>query len=408
MRGLRRAIVCVALAVAMLACGGAGRRSPILVLVSFDGWRWDYTDRATVPNVRALASRGVRAAGLIPSFPSMTFPNHYTIVTGLYPERHGIVSNNIFDPTFAERFSMDAETSNDARWWGGEPLWLTAMRQGRRAASMFWPGSEAPIQGSHPTYWRPFDDELPNAARVKQVLDWLALPPQERPAFVTLYFSDVDTVGHDHGPESSEVLEAAARLDELLGELLAGVEKLDLSDRTSIVLVSDHGMSQLSDERVIFLDDYIDLSSVDVVDLTPTLGLAPRSGPVDALYESLKGRHPALAIYRRDEVPAHLHYRDNARIPPVIGVVDDGWRITSRERFARDRAAGRSPGGAHGYDPSFKSMHGLFVAAGPRVAEGRIVDAFENVHIYEFLCAILGLVPAPNEGNPAVTRWFLE
>ena len=248
------------LALSVLGCRGPDTGSPILVLISFDGWRWDYIDRANVPNLRALASRGVRAEGLIPSFPSMTFPSHYTIVTGLYPERHGIISNNIVDPGFGERFSMSADTANDPRWWGGEPLWVTAIRQRRRAASMFWPGSEAPISGVHPTYWKPFDDAVPNAARVKQVLEWLALPPDEQPSFVTVYFSDVDTAGHDFGPESTEVLHAASRLDQALGDLVTGIQKLRLLDRTSVIVVSDHGMSQQSDSRIILLDDYLDLS----------------------------------------------------------------------------------------------------------------------------------------------------
>ena len=174
------AVVAVVLAVTVgSAQSGAG---PIVVLISFDGWRWDYIDRAEVPHLRALASRGVRADGLIPSFPSKTFPNHYTLVTGLYPEHHGIVSNVIVDPGFPERFTMTSQTAKTARWWGGEPLWNTAMRQGRRAASMFWPGSEAPIGGLRPTYWRPYDEAMPNAARVAQVLEWLALPADRQPA----------------------------------------------------------------------------------------------------------------------------------------------------------------------------------------------------------------------------------
>ena len=146
------------LAVTLGAIAGSAQTgaAPIVILISFDGWRWDYIDRAEVPHLRALASRGVRAEGLIPSFPSKTFPNHYTLVTGLYPERHGIVSNVIVEPGFPERFTMASKTAKTARWWGGEPLWNTATLQGRRSASMFWPGSEAPINGRRPTYWRPY------------------------------------------------------------------------------------------------------------------------------------------------------------------------------------------------------------------------------------------------------------
>jgi predicted AlkP superfamily pyrophosphatase or phosphodiesterase len=378
---------------------------PIVVLVSFDGWRSDYIDRADVPNLKALAARGSRAAALVPSFPTKTFPNHYTIVTGLYPEHHGIVSNVIVDPGFPQRFTLSAKTATDPRWWGGEAVWATAMRQGRRAASMFWPGSD--VEGRHPTYWTPYDERLPNAQRVKTVIGWLALPEPERPAFVTLYFSDVDSAGHMYGPDSQHVLNAAARVDAALGELVNGAAGLKLLDRIDFVIVSDHGMSQLSDSRVIFLDDYIDLKTVDVIEWAPNLGLAPRSGTAEDIVRTLKGRHPALSVYVREQTPPELHYRSNDRIPPVVGLAADGWTITSRARHAAARAAGRVPGGDHGYDPKYPSMHGLFVAAGPHVRTGVVVPSLQNIHIYGLLCALLGITPAPNDGDPGAARQFL-
>ncbi len=405
---MRVLLAIVAVALAVLTGSAQTGPGPVVVLISFDGWRWDYIDRAEVPHLRALASRGVRSDGLIPSFPSKTFPNHYTLVTGLYPEHHGIVSNVIVDPGFPSRFTMTAQTAKAARWWGGEPLWNTAMLQGRRAASMFWPGSEAPIGGLRPTHWRPYNEGVPNATRIAQVLEWLALPADRQPAFITLYFSDVDTAGHAHGPDSSEVRLAATRLDRLLGDLIEGARRLNLLDRLSVVVVSDHGMSQLSEQRTIYLDDYINLSTVNVTEWSPNLGLSPRSGSVDAIYAALHGKHPALAIYKREETPAHLHYRSNRRIPPILGLADDGWRIARRGMAAVDWIGGRSDGGAHGYDPTLKSMHGLFVAAGPRIREGVRVPAFENVHVYNFLCALLGLTPSPNDGDPSVSSSMLK
>jgi predicted AlkP superfamily pyrophosphatase or phosphodiesterase len=374
-----------------------------LVLVSLDGWRWDYLDRANVPHLRALAARGVRARGLVPAFPSSTFPNHYTLVTGLRPERHGIVANNMREPGFPDRFTMSSATAKTGRWWGGEPVWVTAIKQGRRAAAMFWPGSEAPIQGVRPTHWLPFDDRLPNDARVAQVLDWLALPDGRRPSFITLYFSDVDSAGHDYGPDSAQVLAAAARLDAAFGRLHEGVERLGLIDRVNFVVVSDHGMAALDRSRAIAIDDYIDLSTVDVVEWSPLLAMWPRRGTFEDLYRALAGTHPHLRVYRRSEVPAHLHYRNHARIPDVIGIVDEGWLATSRLRLAGWRLVG-FPGGGHGFDPRAESMHGLFLAAGPQVRVGVSVEAFESVHVYEVLCTILGLVPADNQGDPAIAR----
>ncbi|MEQ1910309.1 MAG: ectonucleotide pyrophosphatase/phosphodiesterase [Vicinamibacterales bacterium] len=401
-------LVVVLAAFMSTACGRAASH-PLVVLVSLDGWRWDYIDRASAPNLRALAARGVRASSLIPSFPPKTFPNHYTLVTGLYPEHHGIVANVMIEPGFPERFTMSAETAKDSRWWGGEPVWVTAIRQGQRSASMFWPGSEALIGGVRPTYWRPFDDAVPNEDRVRQVIDWLALPAHAQPSFVTVYFSEVDTAGHRSGPDSPQVMEAAAHLDQALGDLIAGVGRLELLDRTTFVVVSDHGMSQLSDERRIFLDDYLDLSTVSITEWSPNLGLTPRSRSVDDVYSALKGKHPALDIYRKQETPSHLHYRDNPRIPPIVGLAHDGWTITSHARVEEDREKGRRNDlGAHGFDPTTQPMHGVLVAAGPGLRHGVVVPSLENVHVYEFLCDLLGLKPAPNDGSRVATQAFFQ
>jgi predicted AlkP superfamily pyrophosphatase or phosphodiesterase len=394
--------------VAALAEAAPRGPQPILVLASFDGWRWDYLDRGLTPNLRALADRGVRADRLIPVFPSKTFPNHYTIVTGLYPAHHGIVDNAMADPTFPDRFAMSATTARDARWWGGEPIWATAGRQGVHSATVFWPGSEAPIKGGMPTYWQPFDDTVTSDARVTKALQLLSLPEAERPGFVGIYFSETDHAGHDFGPDSPEVNLAIARLDDAAGKLVSGVRSLGLGDRTTLVFVSDHGMSALSDDRVIFLDDYIDLNTVDVVDWTPSLELNPRTGSAENVYRQLKNRHPALSIYRRADLPHRLHYGDNARIPAIVGLAADGWRVTSHTRADADRTAEKRHGGDHGYDPDLPSMGAMFVAVGPELRVGLRVPAFQNIHLYDFMCRVLGLKPAPNDGDQAATRGFMN
>lgn len=406
-RQVRGLLLLVALLICVFPGRAQERATPIVILISFDGWRWDYMARTHVPNLQELAFRGVRAEALIPVFPTKTFPNHYTIVTGLYPENHGIVSNVIADPQFPRRFTLSAPTAKESRWWGGEPVWVTAIRQQLRAAAMFWPGSEVPIGGVRPTYWRPFDDGVSNSARVGQVLQWLAMPDAKRPSFITLYFSDVDDAGHRHGPESPRVLEAARRLDGTLGRLVSGLRKLDLLDRTTLVIVSDHGMAQVAKNRVIFVDDYLNLSTVDVIEWTPNLGLRPRSATLEDIYRNLRDKHPALAVYKREDIPSHLHYRASNRIPPIVALAEDGWTITTRRRHMLASAAGQTGGGAHGYDPRHKSMQGLFVAAGPGVRQGAVVPPFENVHIYNFLCELLGLSPATNDGDARVTRRFL-
>ena len=287
-------------------------------------------------------------------------------------------------------------------------MWVTAIRQGRKASSMFWPGSEVEIRGVRPTAYLPYDEKVTESERVKQVLAWLALPESERPSFVTLYFEAVDTAGHDYGPGAPETLAVAARLDGHVGDLIAGIDKLGLTARTTVMVVSDHGMSELAPDRRIFLDDYVSLDSVTVVEWSPVLHIAPRSGSVDALYKTLHGRHPALKVYRRDELPAMFHFKNHPRIQPIIALADDGWAITSRERFAKAVQEGRVSKGDHGYDPRLPSMHALFVAAGPGLRAGLVVRPFENVHLYELMCRLLGLKPADNEGDLAATRSFLR
>jgi len=377
---------------------------PILIVVSFDGWRWDYIDRQPAPNLKALAARGVRATKLIPSFPVLTFPNHYTIVTGLYPEHHGIVGNTMRNPSMPDRFTMSSETAKDGRWWGGEPLWVTAIRQGRRAAAMFWPGTEAEIHGVRPTYWKPFDKSFKTADRVKQVLAWLALPAAEQPSVVCTYFDEVDSAGHDFGPDSPELAEAARHLDDALGALVAGVHGLGLDERVSIVVVSDHGMTPISYDRVVYLDAFVDMRTVEVLESGGDLQLNPRDGDVDGLYSRLYRKHPKLAIYKREEVPARLHFSDNPRIPAIVGIAADGWEVTTGQRLTEEAL---KPG-THGFEPSTPDMGALFVAAGPSLRSGLVVGPFENIHIYDLLCRILQLTPAKNDGREQITRAFFR
>jgi predicted AlkP superfamily pyrophosphatase or phosphodiesterase len=374
-----------------------------LILISFDGWRWDYQQKGPAPNLEKLIARGVRAERLIPSFPSKTFPNHYSVVTGLYPAHHGIVANNIFDPETGLKFGLsDRKAVGDARWWGGEPIWVTVQRQGGRAATLFWPGSEAPIAGMRPHFWKLYDGKMTNDARIDQVLAWLDLPPSERPSFITCYFSDTDDAGHDDGPESEAVRQAVMRLDGLLGRLLDGLRSRRIDDRVNIVITSDHGMAATSPDRVIVIDDYLDASTVDIVDINPTLGIVPKTVTADEVYARLEKAHPHLRVYRREQTPEHWRYRDNPRIPAIVGVADDGW-VVLRQRAGQPRPAPKS-GGAHGYDPRALSMHGLFVAAGPAFRRGVTVPPFENVHIYNALAAALEVTPAKNDGDVVIAN----
>jgi predicted AlkP superfamily pyrophosphatase or phosphodiesterase len=383
---------------------------PTVILVAFDGWRWDFHTLAPAPHVRSVIARGVRAEGLIPPFPSKTFPSFYSMATGLYPGHHGIVANNIRDPATGRLFGLGRrEEVTDPMWWGGDPIWNVAQRAGRIAATMFWPGSEAPIGGMSPRYWKPYDESMRGEARVDQVLEWLDLPVAERPTLVTLYFEDVDSAAHDHPPDSSQVRDAITRADGYLGRLLRGLEARALIDTVNLVLVSDHGMAEVTPDRVVVLDEYLSLDDVDVVDINPTLGLWPKPGREEAVYRALDKAHPRLRVYRRRETPAHWHYRDHPRIPPIVGVVDEGWQLLRRQTVLNILAGTiLGDGGAHGYDAArAPSMRGLFVAAGPVFRRGASVRAFDNVNVYQVLAAVLGLPPGRVDADTRVARSLL-
>jgi predicted AlkP superfamily pyrophosphatase or phosphodiesterase len=401
----------------LLGCAGgpatgrvapAPAQRPIVVLVSLDGFRYDYLDRYPSPNLHRIIAAGVRAP-LVAAFPTKTFPNHYTIVTGLYPEHHGIVENTMYDPVFDALFGLsDSAAVADARWWGGEPLWVTAERQGRIAASFFWPGSEAAIGGVRPHYWAHYDRRVPNAARVRQVLDWLSLPEERRPGFVTLYFSDVDNAGHDSGPQSPAVAAAVLRVDSAVGLLLDGIARAGLDSRVDVIVVSDHGMAETSPDRVVALDDYLSPALLARwVGGNPLYGLWPRPGMEDSVYRSLHGKHPHLIVWRKADIPERFHYRANRRIAPIIALVDPGWSLALRRADVTEHPD-RFRGGAHGYDDTVSVMRALFLGAGPAFQRGVVAPAFRNVHVYDLVARILALRAAPNDGSPDSTARLLR
>jgi predicted AlkP superfamily pyrophosphatase or phosphodiesterase len=413
------AVLAVAVAVALWSFGAPARapigtlgetsasQSPRVVLISLDGFRADYVDRPGAVNLRRLASRGVRAERMIPAFPSKTFPNHYTLVTGLTPEHHGIVANVMRDPELGLFRTNDTLAIWEPRWWGGEPIWVTAERQGRRAATYFWPGSEAEIGGVRPTWYERYQHTRPNEKRVRRALEWLAMPADSAPALITLYFSDTDDAGHDAGPLAARTDAAIARLDRAVGAVMDGVDRLGLRSVVNIIVVADHGMTESSGQRLIVLDDYIDLSTVEIVDWTPVAAIAPRDGDAERVFRALAGRHPNLQVYRKGDVPARLHFNAHPRITPIVAVADEGWTITSSE-FLKRRGRDAFNGGQHGYDPELVSMGAVFVAAGPGIAEGREVPPFRNVHVYSLMAELLGLRPAATDGSVDSVRAVLR
>lgn len=378
-----------------------------LLLVSLDGFRWDFLNRGVTPHLQAIADRGVRAEKLIPSFPTKTFPNHYTIVTGLYPGHHGIIANNMWDDGLGSFSLSNREAVRDGRWYGGEPIWVTAERQGLLTAPFFWPGSEAAIGGTRPTFWKAFDDNFPNQERIDQIFAWLNLPTDQRPTLLTLYFSDIDHAAHRYGPDNQVELNAAlAGIDETIGSLVSGLEERNLTERLNLLIVSDHGMATNPADQQIFLDDYTELDAVRVIDWTPILTVEPIDGDVESLYGRLAGAHPHLKVYRREELPERFHYKDNPRVPSLVAVADDGWRITTRGWLKRHPDA--TGGGEHGYDNQLDSMGAIFIAAGPGLRSGVSVPPIANIHLYELMCHLLDLEPAPSDGDIETLRGLLR
>jgi predicted AlkP superfamily pyrophosphatase or phosphodiesterase len=377
-----------------------------LILISIDGFHPDYLDRGLTPTLSALAAAGVRAQAMRPSFPVNTFPNHYTMVTGLRPDRHGLTDNTMFDEARpGVKFSMGARDQvMDRFWWdGGVPIWVTAEQQGVKAATMFWPGSEAAVRGVRPSLWHAYDEDLPAFDRVDRLLGWLDLPPAERPLFMTLYFEAVDTLGHYDGPDGPELNEAVRTVDLSLARLVAGLTARGLLDQVNLVIVSDHGMAPTSPERLIVLDEQYPAGAFRWITLGSMAGLIPADAEAESL---LVGRHDHYECWRKGEMPARLNYGSHPRIPPVMCLADTGWTLTSRERQAA-RPMARS-GGAHGYDPHDPAMQALFVAHGPAFRPGVVLAPFDNVSVYPLLARLLAVTPAPNDGDPADTAAALR
>lgn len=396
------------LVVAAPSCGPVGEDQgaafEATILVSMDGFRWDYPELAETPNVDRLMARGVRAASMIPVFPSKTFPSHYSIVTGLYPGHHGIISNNMRDPGWPEPFGLGARDEvQNSRWWGGEPIWVTANRSGIRTGVYFWPGSEAPVQGVMPDAWFPYDEDVPWSTRIDTVLGWLDEPVEERKGFIALYLEEPNTAGHRHGPEAPETIAAITAADAALGELLDGIEARGLTASTNVVLVSDHGMALNSEDRVIVLDDLVELAPDELFEAGAFLQIFPAEGREQQIYDALAGAHPHLRVFRPSEAPPELHLYEHPRLAPILGTPDPAWEVLPRSAL---EWRGVVPGD-HGQDPSHPDMQGIFIAAGPDFASGLRVDSIEGVDIYNLLAAALGVEAARNDGSLERTAGIL-
>ncbi|KAI5664687.1 hypothetical protein M9H77_24010 [Catharanthus roseus] len=380
-------------------------KRPVVLLISSDGFRFGYQFKTDTPNIDRLIGNGTEAErGLIPVFPTLTFPNHYSIVTGLYPAYHGIINNYFLDPGTGDFFTM---RSHEPKWWLGEPLWETVTNHGFKAATYFWPGSEV-IKGSWncpANFCMRYDDSVPFEDRVDTVLSYFDLPSDEIPVFMTLYFEDPDHQGHKVGPDDPEITEAIARIDKMIGRLIDGLEKRGVFEDVNIIMLGDHGMVGTCDKKLIFLDDlapWIEIPKEWVQSYSPLLAIRPPYGksPKDVVTKMNEGLQSGkvvngnrLKVYLKEDLPSRLHYSDSDRIPPVIGLIEEGFKVEQRKTKSQEC------GGAHGYDNAIFSMRTIFVAHGPQFSRGRKVPSFENVQIYNVVTKILNIQGAPNNGT---------
>lgn len=369
----------------------AQQNKPYVILVSFDGMRPEYLRRIDLPNFERVMQRGVTAEGMIPTFPPKTFPNHFTLVTGLHAGNHGLVGNSFWDPSRKGGYRMsDTAAVRGASWYRGEPVWTTAEKQGMVSASFFWPGSEAPIGGAAPSIVKAYDGRVPNFTRVDTVLAWLALPERNRPHMITTYFSTVDDAGHDHGPLSPQVDTAAWRVDSALGRLIDGIDRLPIRDRVYLILTSDHGMMETSARWYAALDTLIDMNGVRMADAGPNANLHVEGGVARArvLRDSINRRMKHGRAYLRADIPARLHYGADPRVGDLVVIMDDYYQVGRANRPPREG------GGAHGWEPTNPHMHAIFLAMGPRIPGGKRIATFSSVEVYSYMTEVLGLRPA--------------
>ncbi|KFG80437.1 ectonucleotide pyrophosphatase/phosphodiesterase family member 1 [Metarhizium anisopliae] len=419
-----------------LVSNGTALFAPTTIILSLDGFRADFLQRGFTPRLNALVKEGISPQYMMPSFPSLTFPNHFTLATGLYPESHGIVANKFWDPDLnAEFHHTDPARSLDPKWWNGEPFWVTAEKQGIRAAVHMWPGSEAPIQDTFASIVDKYNGNEPLDSKVSRILGFLDMPGKENPAvdvkdtrpqLIAAYVPNVDTDGHKYGPNSTEIMSTIQSVDTMIDNLSKGLDARNLTNIVNVIVVSDHGMATTDTSRVLQLEDLVDTSKIEHIDGWPLYGLRPKDDKdTQQLYDELKDKaksNPNFDVYLRDvDMPQRYHFAKNHRIAPLWIVPKVGWAIVTKDEFvvneAKEKGLVYHPRGLHGYDHQHPLMRAIFIARGPAFPHqgNSRVEPFlvpvtgssfanttiptENLEVYNIVCDSLGMEPQPNNGT---------
>ncbi|XP_023855911.1 ectonucleotide pyrophosphatase/phosphodiesterase family member 1 isoform X1 [Salvelinus sp. IW2-2015] len=387
---------------------------PPLILVSMDGFRAGYLKAygSLLPVINKLRNCGTTTPYMRPAYPTKTFPNHYTIVTGLYPESHGIVDNKMYDVTRNASFSLKVAEKFNAKWYQGEPLWLTAMYNKMKSATFFWPGADVAINGRFPDFWKNYDRNIPFEERISTIFQWLNLPQGERPDFYTLYLEEPDSAGHRYGPMSSQVIEALLNVDRLLGFLMDGLKQKNLHHCVNLVLLSDHGMEEASCKKAAFVNSYQDNVDDFTVVQGPAARIRPKRVPEDfysfdyeGLVKNLSCRIPdqPMRPYLKEHLPKRMHFANNVRIERAHLYMKPGWQAALQPKEIK-----YCSGGFHGSDNVFKNMQTIFIGYGPGLKYKTNVAPFENIEVYNLLCDLLDIPPAPNNGTHGSLNHLLK
>lgn len=367
---------------------------PYVILISFDGFRWDYPSRGLSPNLDLMKHEGVSAISFKPCFPSKTFPNHLSIITGLYPAHHGIIENHFEDQFSKEVYKIsDTISVRDPKWYRGEAFWETAKRQGIITASYFWPGSELTADYRRPNYYKNYEHTRAYSDRVNGVIEWLKLPYGERPHFITMYFDAADSYGHKFGPDSPQVDSAIQVLDSQLGDLFVKLKEINLFDSSDIIVVSDHGMTEINSERIINIDELLDGINYKMDNSGVILSFDKDENDLNEIYAKLISSEEHFSVYLKKDIPAFYHFSDSYLIGDLVAIADLGWTFRDKKKKSNEKYF---QGGNHGFDNNVLDMHGIFFAMGPSFKKNYRIGTIENIDVYPLLCKIFNIVPAFN------------
>ncbi|XP_014813687.1 PREDICTED: ectonucleotide pyrophosphatase/phosphodiesterase family member 5 [Calidris pugnax] len=372
---------------------------PRVLLVSFDGFRWDYIYKVSTPNFHYAMENGVRVKQVTNVFITKTYPNHYTMVTGLYAESHGVVANEMYDPILNETFSLNKMDVHNSKFWEeASPIWVTNQKEGHKTGAAMWPGTDVKIHGVFPTYYMPYNESVSFEDRVARLIDWFT--SEEPINFGLLYWEQPDEMGHVLGPDNPQMGPVISDIDKKLGYLISELKKAKLWGAINVIITSDHGMSQSSSERLIELDQYVNRELYTVIDHSPAVAILPKEGKLGEVYEALASAHPNMTVYKKEQIPDRLHYKHNRKIQPILAVADKGWEIVQNKSDGFQL-------GNHGYDNILPEMHPIFVAVGPAFQKNATREGMNATDLYPLLCHLLGINPLPNNGSFSAVKDLL-